>query len=54
MTNPSKLLALLAFSSMLLPLSAYSQAKPVPFPNGCADCHSSERSSPSAAPAAST
>lgn len=42
MTNLSKLFALLTFSGALLPLPAYSQAKPVPFPKGCVDCHGSE------------
>ena len=42
MTNLHKLFALLTFSSMLLPLPAHSQAKPIPFPKGCADCHGSE------------
>jgi hypothetical protein len=42
MTTLQKLFGLLALSSVLLPLPAYSQTKPFAFPKGCVDCHGSE------------
>ena len=42
MTALQKRFGLLAFFSLLLPLSAYSQTKPIAFPKGCVDCHGSE------------